>query len=99
MVLVVWAYAQLSIRPSTSHTVIASEAKQSKKDGLLRRFAPRNDADSPEHTFIFPRRVAPEFCISLRPRKGVALPQEGSKRDPQKGAGNAGCPMHPQPRV
>jgi hypothetical protein len=32
----------------------------------------------------FPRRMAPELCIYLSPKEG---------------AGNAGCPMHPQPRV
>src|SRR5947207_1988055 len=34
----------------------------------------------------FPRRDAPEFCKIIRPKK-------------TEGAGNAGCPMHPQPRV
>ncbi len=32
----------------------------------------------------FPQREAPELCIVLPPKKG---------------AGNAGCPMHPQPRA
>jgi hypothetical protein len=36
------------------------------------------------HNPTFPRRVAPELCIVFRPSEGV---------------GNAGCPMHPQPRV
>src|SRR5882724_4276615 len=31
-----------------------------------------------------PRRDAPELCIYLSPKEGV---------------GNAGCPLHPQPRV
>ena len=34
--------------------------------------------------FAFSRRDAPEFCINLPPKEGV---------------GNAGCPLHPQPRV
>ncbi len=37
-----------------------------------------------KHTFAFPRRVAPELCLNVPPKEG---------------AGNAGCPMHPQPRV
>ena len=32
----------------------------------------------------FPRRDAPELCINPSPKEGV---------------GNAGCPLHPQPRV
>ena len=45
--------------------------------------APRNDA-IPIHSFAFSRRDAPELCKNL--------PPEG-------GAGNAGCPLHPQPRA
>src|ERR1700687_3070150 len=33
-----------------------------------------------------PRRDTPELCVNCSPRK-------------TEGAGNAGCPMHPQPRV
>jgi hypothetical protein len=40
--------------------------------------------DDDAHTSTFPRRMAPEFCNNLTP---------------QEGAGNAGCAMHPQPRV
>src|ERR1019366_468918 len=36
------------------------------------------------HAFAFPRRIAPGLCINLPPKEGV---------------GNAGCPVHPQPRV
>jgi hypothetical protein len=44
------------------------------------------------HDVAIPRRDAPELVHEpFRPTKGVALPQEG--------AGNAGCPLHPQPRV
>jgi hypothetical protein len=51
--------------------------------GLLRRFAPRNDVDA-------------------RPRsRGAIRPSFGKNVAPRKteGAGKAGCPMHPQPRV
>ncbi len=37
------------------------------------------------YTLAFPRRVAPELCMIRSART--------------KGVGNAGCPMHPQPRV
>jgi hypothetical protein len=37
-----------------------------------------------KHTFAFPRRVAPELLLDPSPKEG---------------AGNAGCPLHPQPRV
>src|SRR6266404_6335824 len=39
-----------------------------------------------DHNFSLPRREAPELCMNL-----VPLSTEG--------AGKAGCPMHPQPRV
>jgi hypothetical protein len=45
----------------------------------------RNDnAIASKHTFAFPRRITPEPC-----------------KNPyaSEGAGNAGCPMHPRPRV
>ena len=45
--------------------------------------APRNDEES-GRTFAFPRRGAPEVC---------------KKSPPKEGAGNAGRPVHPQPRV
>ena len=37
-----------------------------------------------KHTFAFPRRMAPGFCKNDPPKEGV---------------GNAGCPVHPQPRA
>src|SRR5216683_3813989 len=37
-----------------------------------------------KHTFTPPRREAPESLINLSPKEGV---------------GNAGCPLHPRPRV
>src|SRR5712664_2086758 len=52
-----------------------------RKNGLLRRFAPRNDG---KHTFATPPRDAPEALMNLSPMEGV---------------GNAGCPLHPRPRV
>src|SRR5467141_4156565 len=58
-----------------------------RKNGLLRRFAPRNDG---KHTltantrFATSPRDAPEPLIYLPPKEGV---------------GNAGCPLHPRPRV
>ena len=70
-------------------TVIASEAKQSmlprSKSELLRCFSPRNDVNS-KYDSAISRRDAPELCVNCSPRKN-------------EGAGNAGCPMHPQPRV
>jgi hypothetical protein len=38
------------------------------------------------YTFTFPRRDAPELCKILLPPK-------------TEGAGNTGCPLHPQPRA
>src|SRR5712691_7765414 len=52
-----------------------------RKNGLLRRFAPRNDG---KHTFATSPRNAPEPLLNLPPKEGV---------------GNAGCPLHPRPRV
>src|SRR5947207_10824474 len=46
--------------------------------------APRNDVDRVPHTTSSSRREAPELCIYLSPKEGV---------------GNAGCPLHPRPRV
>jgi hypothetical protein len=67
-----------------------------RKNGLLRRFrlrsvsyggqvAPRNDVES-KYGFAISRRDASESCKNRSPLKS-------------EGAGNAGCPMHPQPRV
>jgi hypothetical protein len=71
------------------NSVIASEAKQSieqqeRKNGLLRRFAPRNDGK------IRVRDLAACFARGL-PKTSRPLHAEG--------AGNAGRPMRPQPRV
>src|ERR1700742_835715 len=43
------------------------------------------------HDFSFPRQHAPEFCKFIRPEK------RGRGATPKEGAGNAGCPLHPQP--
>ena len=62
------------MRDFSARTVIASEAKQSmpqqKKDGLLRRFAPRNDVAIVSDTTSSSRREAPELCIYLSPLRG-----------------------------
>ena len=52
---------------------------------MLRRFAPRNDVET--HTFAFrDADRARAMHQNIRPKK-------------TEGVGNAGCPMHPQPRV
>src|SRR5438128_3893398 len=78
---------------SRDASVIASEAKQSRagaakrKSGLLRRFAPRNDGAPTSDACPRSRgAMRPGFARTVRPKK-------------TEGAGNAGCPMHPQPRV
>ena len=44
----------------------------------------RNDVEGVRHTSASSRRITPELCQQTRPRKS-------------EGAGNAGCPRHPQP--
>jgi hypothetical protein len=46
--------------------------------------ASRNDVSHCKHTFAHSPRNAPEALINLTPKEGV---------------GNAGCPLHPRPRV
>ena len=73
-----------SAKQSGARAVIASEAKQS--------IAPRKGrmdcfaalAMTTKHTFATSRRDASESLMNLPPKEGV---------------GNAGCPLHPQPRV
>src|ERR1700716_2598088 len=48
-------------------------------------FAGDDDIVRP-HRSAFPRRDAPELCMNHSPKK-------------TEGVGNAGCPMHPQPRM
>jgi hypothetical protein len=61
--------------------------KKRLSEGMGCRVKPGND--KPEH-FAFasaiPRRDAPELCMNLSPMK-------------TEGVGNAGCPLHPQPRA
>ncbi len=69
-------------------TVIASEAKQSsllakKKNGLLRRCAPRNDVET---ELRIPAALIARVVTNHASRKA-------------EGVGNAGCPLHQQPRV
>jgi hypothetical protein len=45
------------------------------------------------YDFAFSRRDASEVCISYPSRN------QREQGYPKRGAGKAGCPMHPQPRV
>jgi hypothetical protein len=77
-----------SQRVGAKRRPMTGSAKQSisprEDDGLLRRFAPRNDVKIRD--LAIPRRDAPELCMNHSPRKS-------------EGAGNAGRSMRPQPRV
>jgi len=69
--------------------VIASEAKQSMIGEATRRldcFVASLLAMTTRYDSAFPRRDAPGSCMKDSPGK-------------TEGVGNAGCPMHPQPRV
>jgi hypothetical protein len=88
-----------SPKPSVaSHQDRHCERKRSnpvtqRKHGLLRRFAPRNDAASTGDTTPRSRGARrPSFAKTFRPTEGVARPS-------REGAGNAGCSLHPQPRA
>ena len=91
----VWNY-MLKVRVAGAHAGILgrpnirnrhcerSEAIHSfvaRRDGLLRRFAPRNDG---RYSIAFSRRIAPEVCWN----SCALLDSEG--------AGNAGCALHPR---
>ena len=54
-----------------------------RNNGLLRRFAPRNDG---EHKPAFSRRESARVLLTIALEK-------------QEAAGNAGCAVHPRPRV
>jgi len=56
-----------------------------RKNGLLRRFAPRND----------------EYVDTVSPSRGALRPSFSINRSPsnQESAGNAGCLLHPRSRV
>jgi hypothetical protein len=67
-----------------SLAVIASEAKQSiswrlRNDGLLRRFAPRNDGVRHLRKSAFSRHESPELCISFRPLLKRAQGKPGAR--------------------
>jgi hypothetical protein len=79
----------LILRPPTFETVIASEAKQSTlppccEMDCFAALAMTVRQFNSKHGFAISRRDAPEACIYFPPKEGV---------------GNAGCPMHPRPRV
>jgi hypothetical protein len=67
-------------------TVIASEAKQSSLASLLPHGLLRFARNDGRYSFAFSRREAPELC-------------KCSTLEKSEGAGKAGCPLHPQPRV
>jgi hypothetical protein len=87
--------------------VIASEAKQSmrqreSKSGLLRRFAPRNDAAPILNTLPRSRRAfSREFCSDVSPSSigGRSAPQEGSGECRTLDASAAACAMVESTRV
>ena len=65
-------------------TVIASAAKQSILPRKERMDCFASLAMTSKHTFTLSPRNAPEPLMNLPPKEGV---------------GNAGCPLHPRPRV
>src|SRR5260370_770018 len=77
-----------SARQSRAPAVIASEAKQSilPLRGEMDCFASlaMTARRNSKHTFATSPRHAPEALLYLPPKEGV---------------GNAGCPLHPRPRV
>src|SRR5712691_11714978 len=86
------AYPDRSLTGRTTPALPGAQAIHSRsKDGLLRGAchrarirATRWLAMTPKHTFATSRREAPEALMNLPPKEGV---------------GNAGCPLHPRPRV
>jgi hypothetical protein len=69
-------------RPTTG-SAKQSICRVTKEDGLLRRFAPRNDVD-PSRTSAFSRRNAPELFNQRVPRnrEGAGDPQERAQGKP-----------------
>jgi hypothetical protein len=65
-----------------------SAAHHAAKCGALRsiRGTHPHPCSNSKHDFTTSRRATPELCIYLSPRK-------------TEGVGNAGCPLHPRPRV
>jgi len=88
-----------SFRPSRNEGEIASFASAP----LRGRFALSRAITSSRHKSAVSRRDASEWLMRRSPREGEGAscdPQERARRDPQReGAGNAGCPLHPQPRA
>src|SRR5712672_1062934 len=82
------ALLRTSLRPKRSNpsrrAVIASAAKQSILPRKERMDCFASLAMTAKHTFATSRRDAPEALLDLPPKEGV---------------GNAGCPLHPRPRV
>jgi hypothetical protein len=58
----------VKLRKRRLFRVIASASEAihraaTRKNGLLRRYAPRNDVDRSEHDFALSRRIAPEVLL------------------------------------
>jgi hypothetical protein len=77
----------------STHSETHSERVYFAQPAPTRHIAPRVDASDSDSTvkelrrkLAFSPRTAPELCQKLSPFE-------------IEGAGNAGCPMHPQPRV
>ena len=73
-----------SAKQSIARAVIASEAKQSISPRKGRMDCFASLAMTSRHAFTTSPRDAPEALHQLSPKEG---------------AGNAGCPLHPRPRV
>src|SRR6267154_6276519 len=73
-----------SAKRSIARAVIASAAKQSISPRKERMDCFASLAMTSKHTFASSPRNAPEPLMNLPPKEGV---------------GNAGCPLHPRPRV
>src|SRR5216683_7621097 len=54
-----------------------------------------------KRAFAISRLDAPEVCINLSPQggRGECRVPAAPAAFPKEGVGNAGCPLHPQPRV
>jgi len=78
--------ASLRAKQSIARVVIASEAKQSilPLRGEMDCFAALAMTWNCKHGFALSPRHAPEALLYLPPKEGVR---------------NAGCPLHPRPRV
>src|SRR5229473_4507505 len=63
---------------------VALPASRAKKPQCVAWIRISNSVVVFRHSFAAPRRDAPELCMNPSPKEGV---------------GNAGCPLHPRPRV